>query len=118
MLKKSVALYKKECTITQKHVCQKCNTDVEYELSANFIVFCPHCRSYVFLECEYGYGPVVPCNILLGTKKIAEVVKCDTYDQRKYALQSEHFGIHIVLQHEYLDALVEAKDIITESLKE
>ncbi len=102
--------------MTQKCVCQKCNTDLEYELSANFIVFCPHCCSYVYLECEYGYGPVVPCNILLGTEIIAEV-KYDTYNQNQYILQSEHFDIDIILQHKYLEALVEAKDIVAKSLK-
>lgn len=104
--------------MTQKRVCPKCNADVEYELSANFMVFCPHCRSYVLLECEYGYGPVVPCNILLGAKKVAEVVTCDSYNQSQYVLQSEHFGIHIILKNMYLDALLEAKDIIAKSLKE
>ena len=102
--------------MTHNRVCQKCNFNVEYELSANFMVFCPHCHDYIFLECEFGYGPVVPCFILLGTEKIAKIVTC-TYDQNQYVLQSDHFGINIMLKHKYLDALVEGKAIVSSLLR-
>lgn len=90
--------------------CKQCNHDIEYEISGNFIVFCPDCRKYAFLLCEYGFGPVVPCKILLGQEEIAMV----TYHDRNnsiYRYDSDKFHIHKVLAKTYLEALLEAKDI-------
>ena len=90
--------------------CKYCNQDVEYEISANFIVFCPHCKNYMFLLCEYGFGPVVPCRILLGKEEIATVT-CDDSADNIYRYDSDKFQIHKNLNKTYYNALLEAKDI-------
>lgn len=90
--------------------CQHCNTEFEYEISGNFIVFCPHCRKCVLVECEYGYGPVVPCNIFLGKEEIATVTN-HTKNVSVYRYDSDKFNIHKILSKKYLEALEEARDI-------
>lgn len=96
--------------------CKKCNREYNYEVSANFIVFCPHCHELEQVECEYGFGPVVPCKILLGDEVIAIVTYCSS-NSRKYKYDSDKFNVHKVLKNTYIDALYEAKDITTELLK-
>lgn len=94
----------------QTEKCRHCGQEITYEISANFIVFCPHCKKYVFLICEYGFGPVVPCRILLGEEEIAEV----TYEDGSggtYRYDSEKLDIHRVLDKSYLEALMEARDL-------
>lgn len=91
--------------------CKYCDTKISYQLSANFIVLCPKCKHNVLLECEYGYGPVTPCNILLGNEKIGTV---NVNDSNKYYLdyQSEK----IMLNKTYLEALHEASEVIKEKM--
>ena len=91
--------------------CKYCGTKISYQLSANFIVFCPKCKRNVLVECEYGYGPVTPCNILLGDEKIGTV---NVNDRNKYYLdyQSEK----IMLDKTYLEALQEATEIVREKI--
>lgn len=100
-----------------KRKCERCGREYEYESHANHIVYCPHCRQYSFLECEYGYGPVVPCFICLGTDVIGTV----TYNRRsnsEYRFDSDKYQVHTVLKNRSLKALEEAKDIVTEILSD
>lgn len=101
--------------------CKHCSQEIEYEVSANFIVFCPYCKNYVFLICERGFGPVVPCRILLGREEIAKV----TYEdgtRSTYRYDSDKFHLHKVLKETYYDALLEAVDLtalcLTPQIKE
>jgi hypothetical protein len=59
------------------------------------------------LECEYGYGPVTPCIILLGDEIIGTI---NVGDRNIYYLgyQSQK----IMLKKTYLEALYEAVDLI------
>lgn len=49
--------------------CNSCGQVYEYDGCANLIIFCPRCKKYDYLECEYGYGPVVPSIIKLGNEE-------------------------------------------------
>lgn len=91
--------------------CKYCDTIVSYKTYANFIIFCPNCKRYIFLECEYGYGPVTPCNIFLGNKKIGLV---DEDDTNKYYL--EYGSEKIMLNKTYLKALKESVEIVREKM--
>jgi hypothetical protein len=93
--------------------CKECNHEISYTQSANFIVFCPQCLKQSYLECEYGYGPVVPCNIFLGEKEIAIVNK----KGYKYILQTQYSDEIIELEKEYLEALEEASEIVKSILE-
>ena len=67
-------------------------------------------------ECEYGFGPIVPCSILFGGKKIAEIVYRDSHD---YRLISSELGIarDLIKGYEQLGAYDEAVEIVTEQIK-
>lgn len=91
--------------------CKYCDTKISYKKSANFIVFCPNCKRDICLECEYGYGPVTPCPILLGNEKIGTV---NVDENNKYFLE---YGFEkIMLNESYLDALREATEIVKEKI--
>ena len=88
--------------------CENCGYIIDYKpLAANFIVFCPVCKKYLFTTCDYGYGPVTPCKIYCGDELTGEVYS----DGNTYFLKSGLTG-KIALKNEYFDALMEAKDII------
>ena len=86
-------------------LCRECRQAIQYTPCANFIVFCPHCLQYTFLECEYGYGSVVPCYIYMGEKEIGIITQKEDY---RYYLQTLYFDEIIKLEQSYLEALKEA----------
>ena len=99
-----------------KKQCEKCGFEYEYEGFANLMVFCPRCNEFDYLSCEYGFGPVVPCRIYHG-KNVVGMVSYNDASERVYRIDSETYNIHEVLQRKYLEALYEAKDIISEFVK-
>lgn len=99
-----------------KKKCGKCTFEYEYEGFANLITFCPNCNNYDFLECEYGYGPVVPCRIYHGSKVVGMVTYNEDAEKR-YRIDSDKFNLHKVLEHSYLEALYEARDMFAELIK-
>ena len=97
--------------------CCICGFEYKYEGCSNLISFCPNCNKYDFLECEYGYGPVVPCRIYHGSKVVGMVTYNDDYGT-SYRIDSDIFNLHKVLENSYLKALYEAKDIFSEILND
>lgn len=94
--------------------CKYCDCKVSYTSRANFIVFCPECKREICLECEYGYGPVTPCSILLGEDSIGTV----TVDNKnEYLLEIKSDGKQIKLRESYLEALHEASNIMKDILR-
>lgn len=93
-------------------VCRKCNRNYNISQSANFIVICSKCFETVHSECEYGFGPVVPCQIYVGNEKIAEI-------DANYQLNSDVLNIHMKLQKGYknLEVYEEAVDFVFANLK-
>ena len=53
--------------------CGYCGEIYKFELTANYITFCPRCKKYDISECEYGYGAIVPCNINIGGDVVGEI---------------------------------------------
>ena len=96
-----------------KKKCGKCEIEYEYEGFANLIAFCPNCNSYDFLECEYGYGPVVPCRIYYGNEVIG-MVNYSEDSEKRYRVDSDKFNVHQLLDSSYLEALHEAREIFDE----
>ena len=72
---------------------------------------------YDFLECEFGYGPVVPCRIYHGSKVVGMVTYNEGHEKR-YRIDSDIYILHKVLENSYLEALYEAKDIFFEIINE
>ncbi len=95
--------------------CEKCGCTLPYQSHANFIIICPNCFEEMFLECEYGFGPVVPCVILVGTHPVATVVEDQHYN---YFLRWHPCEKPTALKERYYDALLEAARIVQNRLKE
>lgn len=89
--------------------CKYCNCEVSYAAYANFIVFCPKCKREIHFECEYGYGPVTPCVILLGEDYFGKVTK---NNKNEYLLEIMLRRKKIKLMRSYLEALYEAREIV------
>lgn len=95
--------------ITRK--CRRCGAEYQYTNFANIITFCPECRKMDMLQCEYGYGPVVPCRICLGDKTIGVI----TYHDRRnsvFRIDADQYDIHRILSGKDMEALEEGCDII------
>ncbi|MDE6063125.1 MAG: hypothetical protein K2G20_00845, partial [Lachnospiraceae bacterium] len=60
--------------------CIYCDTTFSVETCANFTVICPCCKRSIYLECEYGYGPVTPCRIYLGSEIVGVVASQEAAD--------------------------------------
>ena len=106
-----------EGSICLKENVSAADVNMSMNLCNPYVYCCPRtCRQYL-LECEYGYGPVVPCFICLGTDVIGTV----TYNRRsnsEYRFDSDKYQVHTVLKNRSLKALEEAKDIVTEILSD
>lgn len=90
--------------------CKYCGYSTQYKpLGANFIIFCPDCKKVMFLECEYGYGPAVPCDYYYRNQIIGKVFKDN---KNNYVLNSSLLSVNQDLKSSYLDALYEAANII------
>ena len=95
--------------------CRHCGKDYSYEgYSVNIMTFCPHCLRFDHLECEYGYGHIVPCQILLGEQPIGVIYISDGH----YHLESLYLDINIVLKDTGIKALEEAEKIVSQALQE
>lgn len=93
--------------------CRYCDCKVPYVPSANIIVFCPKCKSCIYAECEYGYGPVTPCCIYLGEEVIGTVC---VDNKNQYFLQIESSRKKIKLKKRYSEALQEATQIVRKEI--
>ena len=93
--------------------CKECSCEINFAPCANFVVLCPGCLKYSYIECEYGYGPVVPCSIFLGEKEIGTV----TQRGYKYILQTQYSDEITVLENQYLEALEEAAEIVKSKIE-
>lgn len=90
--------------------CIYCGEKLSVEISANFKVICPHCKRSIYLECEYGYGPVTPCQIYWG-RKIVGIVESE---KASYYLNMD--SKNIPLSRLYLETISEADEIVKEYL--
>lgn len=92
--------------------CSNCNKDFEHGISANMIIYCPNCKKNMGSISDYGFGPIVPCDVYLGDKIIASLSSMDE-------IVSEYFGIRKALCGKYanLEIYHEVEKIIDELLK-
>ena len=102
----------------QQLECKQCGHSYSGPTTGNDIYLCPKCNAYVGCLCDYGFGPIVPCNIFLGEKKIAKV-EYRNRTKTEYKLKSDTYGINIPLTKGYknLEVYDEATKIITEAIK-
>lgn len=90
-----------------RETCEYCGAEYTHGGGANIICFCPQCGKRNRIECEYGYGPVVPCTIYCGDSAVAEI-------GADYILRSSRCGLRIPLKGRRKDlaAYTEAEEIL------
>ena len=69
----------------------------------------------IYSECEYGYGPITPCDIYLGDERAGRID-----GNINYRLDSSRLNVHTALKKGYanLEVYKEATDIIISKLNE
>ena len=80
-------------------ICKFCNKKFEYENSANMIIICPECKKVVKIICDYGFGSILPCDILVGSKIVGKIEDGDK-------LISKEFGFEIKLKEGHKDLAI------------
>ena len=100
-----------EHSMNVNEICKFCNKKFEYENSANMIIICPECKKVVKIICDYGFGSILPCNILVGSKIVGKIEDGDK-------LISKEFGFEIKLKEGHKDLAIynEATKIIQQYL--
>lgn len=79
--------------------CKFCNNTVEHDVSANMILICPECKKVIKITCDYGFGPILPCDIYVGSEIVATI-------KDGYILVSKVFNFEIQLKEESKDLAV------------
>lgn len=92
--------------------CIRCNREFEHANTGNMIIYCPYCKKSTGSVSDYGFGPIVPCDIYLGDKVIASMPTMNE-------LVSKEFGIKMTLSGKYenLEIYREAEMIIDEIMR-
>ena len=91
--------------------CKYCDTIFERKQYANYSVRCPHCHLLLEHLSDYGFGPVTPFHILLGSDVVGVVEECG----KDYYLNFE--GEQIKLKERYFNAVKEAEQYVVDRLK-
>lgn len=93
--------------LVMERTCKFCGKIFKHGVSGNMIIFCPNCRKSAGSISDYGFGPIVPCDIYLGEKVIGNI-------SEGYILQSKLFNLNMRLNGEYKNLAVyqEAEEII------
>lgn len=96
--------------------CNSCGEKFIHGISANMIVFCPHCRKTTGSVSDYGFGPITPCDIYLGDQIVGHIIGRNSGE---YRLVSDHFGLDMKLSREYKELSVyhEAEDVIEKMIR-
>ncbi|SDB69837.1 hypothetical protein [Butyrivibrio sp. INlla16] len=93
--------------------CEDCGKTINItESLGNIIVYCPDCHKYIRCLCDYGFGPVAPCDIFCGLERIGLILG----EKGRYKLVSRKYGIEkdLVGGYKNLACYEEATKILEE----
>lgn len=91
--------------------CKYCDTKFEHEIFGNYSVRCPKCHRLLEHLSDYGFGPVTPFYILVGSEVVG-VVESQAQD---YYLNFQEKQIK--LKESYFNAVKEAEQYIVDKLQ-
>ena len=90
--------------------CKYCDTKFMEPRYGNYSVRCPYCYRFLLHLSDYGFGPITPFYICVGSE-VAGVVECKRND---YKLKFR--GREIPLEKGYKEAVDEAEEYIVNAL--
>ena len=91
--------------------CKYCDTKFERKIYGNYSVRCPHCHRLLEHLSDFGFGPVTPFHILVGS----DVVGVVEDNGKDYYLNFQ--GEQIGLKESYFNAVKEAEQYIVDRLQ-
>ena len=94
----------------EKLKCKYCDTEFNRKKYANYSVRCPKCYRLLEHVSDYGFGPVTPFYISVGSE-LAGIVEDGGY---RYVLDFQ--GRKTALKETYLNAVKEAEKLIIDNL--
>ena len=96
--------------------CKECGKTYFSRSSTNTVFLCPECFAYNRCICDYGFGPIAPCDILLGDREVGEILRGDN----SYSLAIYGTGKTIRLQKGYkeLEVYEEAAELVKQHLEQ
>ena len=99
----------------KKHIaCQNCHCEFDSVIGNNSLYICPRCNEYAGCECNYGFGSITPCKIMVGDKAVGKIIKSG----KGYKIVSLRLRLNRKLEKGYKDLEVykEAAGIVKEHL--
>ena len=90
--------------------CKYCDTIFERKQYANYSVRCPHCHRLLEHLSDFGFGPVTPFHIMIGSDVVGVVD-----EDADYYLNFQ--GERIKLKERYFNAVKEAEQYVVDRLK-
>ena len=96
--------------------CKFCGKTYFSRSATNTVFLCPDCYGYNRCICDYGFGPIAPCDILLGDREVGEILRGDN----SYSLAIYGTGKTIRLQKGYkeLEVYEEAAELVKQHLEQ
>ena len=96
--------------MTEELQCKYCDTVFERKRYGNYSVRCPKCHRLLEHLSDYGFGPVTPFYIMVGSEVVG-VVESRVQD---YYLNFQ--GKQVKLKESYFNAVKEAEQYIVDKL--
>ena len=97
--------------ITIRCSCQACGNKFESTIfGANSLFICPFCGSKAGSISDYGFGPIVPCVVLVGNDIVGEIRKNDMH---KYVLLFNRKEFVLKSGYRELECYSEAAEIVS-----
>lgn len=90
--------------------CKYCDTEMKETIYANYSVRCPYCYRLLKHLSDYGFGPVTPFHICVGSEVVGVVESNSNNEILKFQ------GKEIRLTKTYFDAIKEAEEYIVKAL--
>lgn len=91
--------------------CKFCDTEMKETIYGNYSIRCPYCYRVLKQVSDYGFGPVTPFYICIGSEAVGVVESKGNVYQLKFRDRI------IKLAKKHLDAVHEAEDYIVNALK-
>ena len=95
--------------------CKECGKTYFSRSTTNTIFMCPECYAYNRCICDYGFGPIAPCDILLGDREVGSILRGDnSYSLAVYGTKKT---IRLQKGYKELEIYKEAAERTKEQLK-
>lgn len=90
--------------------CKYCDTEMKETIYGNYSIRCPYCHRLLKHVSDFGFGPITPFHICVGSDAVGVVES--NFNKYKLKFQDRE----IILTKTYFDAVHEAEEYIVNAL--